>query len=62
VTIRFTLLKSGKVTGVQLVRRSGIASLDLSVQNAVEEANYPPLPPGYDKDSVPVEFILVLKR
>ncbi|MEO5922617.1 MAG: TonB family protein [Bryobacteraceae bacterium] len=62
VTIRFELQKNGKVTGIRLVKRTGIISLDLSVQNAVESANYPPLPPGFNRDSVPVEFTMVLKR
>jgi len=62
VTIRFDLLKDGKVSNVQLVRRSGIDSLDLSVRNAVEEAHYPPLPAGFERNSVPVEFTMVLKR
>ncbi len=62
VTIRFELLKDGRATQIRLVRRSNVPSLDLSVQNAVEETNYPPLPPGYDKESVPVEFTFELKR
>jgi TonB family protein len=44
------------VSNVRLVRRSGIAALDLSVQEAVEDARYPPLPPDFDKDTVQVEF------
>ena len=62
VTIRFELQKNGKVASVLLVRRSGIASLDLSVRNAVETANYPPLPAEFERSSVPVEFTMVLKR
>lgn len=62
VTIRFDLMKDGRVTNVQLVRRSNISTLDLSVQNAVEEAHYPPLPAGFERNSVPVEFTMVLKR
>jgi len=62
VTVRFELQKDGRAVNVHLIKRSGIASLDLSVQNAVEEAHYPPLPVGFDKSSVPVEFTMVLKR
>ena len=62
VTVRFTLQRSGKVTGLRLIKRSGIASLDLSVQNAVEEAHYPELPSGFDGNSAVVEFTMVLKR
>jgi TonB family protein len=62
VTIRFELQKDGRVTNIQLIRRSGIPSLDLSVQNAVEQAHYPPLPTEFERSSVPVEFTMVLKR
>jgi periplasmic protein TonB len=62
VTIRFDLQKDGRVSNIQLIRRSGIASLDLSVRNAVETAHYPPLPAGFERSSVPVEFTMVLKR
>ncbi len=62
VTIRFDLLRDGRATNIRLTRRSNVPTLDLSVQNAVEEANYPPLPAGYEKDSVPVEFTFELKR
>lgn len=62
VTIRFELQKDGRVTNIQLLRRSNIPTLDLSVQNAVEEAHYPPLPAGFERNSVPVEFTMVLKR
>jgi len=61
VTIRYDILKNGSVANVRFVRRSNIPSLDLSVQNAVEN-QYPPLPAGYEKDSVPVEFTFELKR
>ena len=44
------------------MRRSGIPSLDLSVQEAIENSKYPPLPPEYDKSSATVEFTFELKR
>ena len=62
VTIRFDLQKDGRATNVRLMRRSNISSLDLSVQSAVEDAHYPPLPDGFSGSSVPVEFTMVLKR
>lgn len=62
VTIQFTLLKDGRVENVRLIRRSAISSLDESVLSAVEDAHYPPLPDGYEKSSVPVEFTFELKR
>lgn len=62
VTVQFNLQRDGKATNVRLIRRSGIPSLDLSVQSAVEEATYPPLPAEYDKSSATVEFTFELKR
>ncbi len=62
VTIQFILMKDGRATNIRIIRRSGVPTLDLSVQNAVEESVYPPLPPGFTKDSVPVEFTFELKR
>jgi len=62
VTIQFEILKDGRVDNVRLIRRSGIPSLDDSVRNAIETAQYPKLPDGYDRSSVPVEFTFELKR
>lgn len=62
VTIRFDLMKDGHVENVRLIRRSAISSLDDSVLSAIETAHYPPLPDGYNKNSVPVEFTFELKR
>lgn len=62
VTIQFDLMKDGRVENVRLVRRSAISSLDESVLSAVGDAHYPPLPEGYEKSSVPVEFTFELKR
>jgi TonB family protein len=62
VTVSFDLLKDGRATNVRLTRRSGVASLDQSVLNAVQDASYPPLPDGLGKDSVPVEFTFELRR
>lgn len=63
VTIRFDLQKDGRATNLRLIRRSGVPSLDLSVQYAVEDASpYPPIPPGFERDSVPVEFTFELRR
>ncbi len=62
VKIRFELQKDGSVTNIQLVQRSNIPTLDRSVQNAVEDSHYPELPAGFDRNSVAVEFTMVLKR
>jgi periplasmic protein TonB len=62
VTVKFEIQRDGKVSSLQLIRRSGIPSLDLSVQNAVENSTYPPLPAEYDRNTATVEFTFELKR
>ena len=62
VTVQFDLLRDGKASNIRLMRRSGIPSLDLSVQTAVESATYPPLPAEYDQSSATVTFTFELKR
>lgn len=62
VTVHFELQRDGKATNVRLTRRSGIPSLDLSVQAAVTDSTYPPLPPEFDKSSASVDITFELKR
>jgi outer membrane biosynthesis protein TonB len=48
---------------VKILQRSGIATLDLSVERAIREAApFPALPAGFDKDTATVEFWFELKR
>jgi len=63
VIATFDLLRNGSVRNVQILQRSGIASLDYSVQRAILEASpFPPIPPSYEKDSAKVEFWFEMKR
>jgi len=63
VIATFELLRNGSVRNVQILQRSGIASLDYSVQRAILEASpFPPIPPGFEKDSAKIEFWFELKR
>jgi TonB family protein len=62
VTIHFELQRDGSVRNVQLIRKSGIDSLDQSVLAAVQDSHYPPLPNEYDKSSAPVEFTFRLNK
>jgi protein TonB len=63
VIATFDLLRNGSVRNVQILQRSGIASLDYSVQRAILEASpFPPIPPGFEKDSAKIEFWFELKR
>jgi TonB family protein len=61
VTLRFVLLRSGKVKDVKVRLSSGIEALDLSARNAVEDSTYPPLPPEFEKNEVEVEFTFRLR-
>jgi outer membrane biosynthesis protein TonB len=48
---------------LQILQRSGIPTLDYSVQRAIMEASpFPPIPPGFDRSSAKVEFWFELKR
>jgi TonB family protein len=58
----FEIQRNGSVAGVRLLQRSGIPTLDLSVERAIRDARLPPLPPEFDKDSASVEFWFELKR
>jgi len=59
----FDLMRTGRVRNLQLLQSSGIPTLDLSVQRAILEADpFPPIPPGFDRDSARVEFWFELKR
>jgi protein TonB len=63
VLATFEIMRNGSVRGLALLEKSGISTLDFSVQRAILEANpFPPLPPGFDKDSAKVELWFELKR
>ena len=55
--VRFVILKSGKVEGIQLEESSGISSFDRAALRAMYAANpLPPLPPAYGKRSLTVHL------
>jgi outer membrane biosynthesis protein TonB len=63
VVATFEIMRDGSVRAVALLDKSGISSLDFSVQRAIQDSNpFPPLPPGFDKDSAKVELWFELKR
>jgi outer membrane biosynthesis protein TonB len=63
VVATFEILRDGSVRAVALLDKSGISTLDFSVQRAILDSNpFPPLPPGFDKDSAKVELWFELKR
>jgi TonB family protein len=63
VIATFDLMRDGRVQNLKILQQSGIPTLDYSVQRAIlEAAPFPPIPPGFDRDSARVEFIFELKR
>jgi TonB family protein len=63
VVSTFEILQDGSVRGLSLLERSGISSLDYSVQRAIQDASpFPPLPQGFDRSSAKVEMWFELKR
>lgn len=63
VIATFDIQRNGTVTSVRLLQKSGISSLDLSVERAIREASpFPPLPAQFEKDTATVEFSFELKR
>lgn len=49
--VRFTILRSGQVTGIALETPSGCVPLDDSAVHALTEVVLPPLPPEFPRDS-----------
>ena len=63
VIATFDLLRDGSVRNLKILQRSGVSSLDYSVERAIMEASpFPPIPPGFDRDSAKIEFWFELKR
>jgi protein TonB len=63
VTASFEIRRDGSIGPVRLVQRSGIATLDFSVQRAILDASpFPPLPQAFPRNSATVEFVFELKR
>ena len=63
VIATFELMRDGSIRNLEILQRSGIPSLDFSVQRAIQDASpFPPLPVAFPKDSAKVEFNFELKR
>jgi TonB family protein len=62
VTADFDLMRDGSVTDLKLSKSSGVITLDSSVQRAILDAKFPPLPAGFPRNSASVEFSFELKR
>ncbi len=60
--VRFTILRSGQVTGIALEQSSGVPSFDRAALRALYAANpLPPLPPGYARTSITVHLTFAEK-
>jgi len=61
-TVYFRIQRSGRITDIQLETASGLDVLDRSALRAVYEANpLPPLPYGYQDDTLGVHFYFELR-
>jgi protein TonB len=55
--VRFVILKSGRIEGIQLEESSGVSSFDRAALRAMYAANpLPPLPPAYGKPSLTIHL------
>jgi TonB family protein len=64
VIATFDLLRNGSIRSLSVLQGSGISSLDFSVERAIRDSQFPPIPAcaGFDKDYATVEFWFELKR
>ena len=61
VTASFELMKDGSIRNLKIVQSSGVPSLDFSVKRAID-ITFPPLPPGFPRNSATCEFNFELKK
>jgi hypothetical protein len=62
VMVNFDLMRDGTVQGFSFLQKSGISSLDYSVQRAITDGPLLPLPREFERSSAKVEFWFELKR
>lgn len=61
-TIKFTVLRDGRITAVEVARPSGFAVLDYTAQRAVMAARLPPLPAAYTNPSLTIHLTFQYQR
>jgi protein TonB len=61
-TVKFTLLRDGSITGVEVARSSGYAVLDLTAQRAILSSRFPPLPGAYTNDQLTIHLNFQYQR
>jgi len=62
VIVNFDLMRDGTVRGFSFLQKSGISSLDYSVQRAITDGPLLPLPREFERSAAKVEFWFELKR
>jgi TonB family protein len=62
VIARFDLMRDGSIRNLELVQRSGVTALDNSVQRAIQESVFPPIPPEFTHSYASIEFTFDLKQ
>lgn len=61
-TVRFTIERDGRVTGVEMVEASGIYALDRESQATLLNARMPPLPAAFTEPTLVIRLIFEYKR
>ncbi len=54
VVIRFVVQRDGSITDIDVLKKSGVAILDLDAQRALSYAHLPPLPAAYEPDRLTI--------
>ncbi len=64
VVADFDLMRDGSIKNLRILQRSGVPSLDSSVERAILESKLPPIPAGagFDRSYATVEFQFELTR
>lgn len=63
VILTFEILRDGQVRNLRFLQRSGHPDLDYSAQRAILQSSpFPPLPSGFERDYVTIEFWFQLRR
>lgn len=61
--VTFSIRRDGSISSVRLTQTSGNLALDRSAQRAIADAApFPPLPAGYERSDVSIDFWFELKR
>lgn len=57
VTVYFKIQRDGQISDLRIEETSGIKSLDLSAQRAVQSSSFPPLPKDYEGEYLTIYLI-----